>query len=192
MKEMAKNYGGIILCVFELIIGILLLINPEGFTSAIFIAAGCLLIVAGIVSVVKYFRTDAEIAAQGSALSSGLCEIVLGAFLGIGYQLMVGSFFILTVLYGVSLLASGFFKVQTTVDMVRLKNQKWFIAAASALVAIICALVILLLVPYAGTVVLWRFAGIVLIVESVADAAVLIVNKKKDAKMSEEVVPYEN
>jgi len=190
MKDVAKNYGGILLCVFELLVGILLLINPEGFTSAIIISAGGILLIAGVISVVKYFKTEAELASQGSLFSAGLCEIALGLFLGIAHQLIIGTFGILTTLYGVVILVSGFIKVQTTVDMLRAGNQKWFVAAASALITIICALVIVF-VPFAVTIVLWRFTGIVLIVEAIADVCVLIVNRKRDSKKGE-VVPNEN
>ena len=47
----------------ELIIGILLLVNPIGFTSGIIIAFGIALMIMGIRKTIKYFRTEPEEAA---------------------------------------------------------------------------------------------------------------------------------
>ena len=44
----------------EILIGILLLINPVGFTSSIIVAFGIVLTIMGIGQIIKYFRTDAE------------------------------------------------------------------------------------------------------------------------------------
>ena len=56
MKKIKENFGGILLCLGQLLIGILLLINPAGFTSGIIIAVGAVLLLAGIVSAIRYFR----------------------------------------------------------------------------------------------------------------------------------------
>ena len=47
MKTIRENTGVLILCIAELLVGILLLINPVGFTAGIVIAAGVLLIASG-------------------------------------------------------------------------------------------------------------------------------------------------
>ena len=49
MRAIQKNGGSILMCVLEILLGVLLLIDPLGFTSAIIIALGAALIVAGIV-----------------------------------------------------------------------------------------------------------------------------------------------
>lgn len=43
MKSIRENAGVLILCIAELLVGILLLINPVGFTAGIVIAVGVLL-----------------------------------------------------------------------------------------------------------------------------------------------------
>ena len=78
----------------------------------------------------------------------------------------------LTILYGVAILVSGLGKIQFTVDMLRMKNKKWFWGAVSAVLSLVCAVVILSS-PFASTIVLWKFTGIALIVEAVFDAVAL-------------------
>ena len=53
--------GSIITCVLEIVVGVLLLINPVGFTSGIIIGAGVLLITGGLVSILRYFVGKPEI-----------------------------------------------------------------------------------------------------------------------------------
>lgn len=62
MKFLKNNIGSIVSCLMEILVGILLLINPVGFTSGIIIGAGFVLLVTGLISVIKYFRTEPEAA----------------------------------------------------------------------------------------------------------------------------------
>ena len=59
-----KKINALFLCIAELIVGILLLIKPIGFTSGIIICAGIGLMVKGLVEIIRYFRTSAQTAAQ--------------------------------------------------------------------------------------------------------------------------------
>ncbi len=76
-------------------------------------------------------------------------------------------------LYGVAVLIGGLSKVQLTMDMLREKNSRWWWGAISAVISIICALV-MLNNPFSSTVVLWWVTGISLIVEPIFDMITLI------------------
>lgn len=54
----------IITCLIECVLGILLLINPVGFTSGIIIVLGVVMACLGAGSIVGYFRKTPEEAAQ--------------------------------------------------------------------------------------------------------------------------------
>ena len=60
MKSLRRNANGIFLCIFEIVVGILLLIDPVTFSSSIIIAAGFLLMLSGAMSILGYFRMEAE------------------------------------------------------------------------------------------------------------------------------------
>lgn len=176
MNILKQNTNGVILCLFEVLVGILLLIDPIGFTSGIIIAAGIILLAVGIISIVRYFKMDALEAAISRSLVRGLVALLAGAFCTFRSEWFLVTFPVLTIIYGAVVLVTGLVKIQVTVDMLRLKNKRWFWGAISAAVSVISAVVILNN-PFATTTVLWMFTGILLIVEAVFDIITLIVSK---------------
>lgn len=181
MKILKQNGSVIILCIAELVIGILLLINPIGFTSGIIIVLGIALLVNGLINTVKYFMTNAAEAARQQLLMQGLTALLAGGFCVLNPNWFIVTFPVIALLYGVAILVAGIGKIQMTADMIRLKINKWFLGAISALISIVCAVVIISN-PFASTVALWVFAGATLIVEAVFDAIVLIVRLSKENK----------
>ena len=177
MKILKEHGFGILLCLFELLVGILLLINPTGFTSGIMIAVGISLIVGGIWQIVRYFQTDAFEAALGRKLTAGLATLILGLFCTFRSVWFVKTFSVLTLVYGLVILVTGLVKAQQTVDSIRLKNRGWGVNAVAAVLAIIGALVIICN-PFETTTILWRFIGITLIVEAVADGVALFTRSR--------------
>ena len=177
MKTLQHNSSTLILCVLEALIGILLLINPVGFTSAIIMGCGLVLVLMGTFSTLQYFRQSAEDAALSQSLFKGLIFLSAGAFCIFNTDWFLVTFPILTVLYGLMTFVSGLGKIQWTVDLFRLKKEKWMWGALSAAVSIVCA-VIILRSPFTTTAVLWTFTGISMIAEAGFDAAALIISTK--------------
>lgn len=172
-----ENGSSIFLCLFEVVVGILLLINPVSFTSGIIIAAGIALLCIGLTSIIKYFKADAEEAALSQSLLQGLVALLAGGFCAFNSHWFVVTFPVLTIIYGIVILVTGLGKVQMAVDLLRAKRKKWFIAAISAVISIACGVVILNS-PFSSTAILWVFTGISLIVEAVVDIVALIFNMK--------------
>lgn len=185
MKTNKFCLNGILTSVFEIIIGILLLINPVNFTAGIITVIGIVLCVLGIKSIVTYFRTEAAEAARSNQLLIGLFLLLAGGFSAIKAHWIIASFPVLTVIYGVVILLTGLGKLQTTVDMLRLKRSRWYFAAISAALSLICAVVILMN-PFNSTAVLWMFTGITLIVEAVLDIITVIFSKPAPEQEDEE------
>ena len=130
-----RNFGGAIMSVAEIIIGILLLINPVGFTSGIITAFGILLMIMGLGSTIKYFRAEPEEAAAGQILVKGLVLLLAGAFCAFNSHWFLATFPVLTLIYGVMILITGITKLQWIVDMIRMKRSKWYWGAISAVVS---------------------------------------------------------
>lgn len=180
MKTLKESVSGIVVCLFELIAGILLLINPIGFTSGIIVVAGIVMLVMGLISIVKYFRASAKEGAVSQSLVKGLVTVVAGGFCAFKSHWFIATFPVLTIIYGVVILFTGLGKVQLTVDMLRQKNKKWFLAAINAVISIVCAIVVLNS-PFTSTAVLWIFTGVSLIVEAVFDVITMILGGKDEA-----------
>lgn len=175
MKIIKKELPAVILCFFEILIGILLLVDPVSFTSAIIVTVGSVLSVIGIINIIRYFRTDIVVAAQKQILFKGLVCLLSGGFCILNSYWFIATFPILTIIYGIAILLAGLRKVQWVVNMIRLRHKKWYLAAIGALVSIACA-VIILSSPFTSTKVLWNFTGVSLIIEAVIDIVTLIIS----------------
>ena len=163
-----RNLSSMAMSLVEVIIGILLLVNPIGFTSGIIIAFGILLMIMGISKTIKYFRTEPEEAAVSQILVKGLLTLLAGAFCAFNSHWFIATFPVLTLVYGVVILITGITKVQWTIDIIRMKRSEWFWMAISAAISIICGITVITN-PFRTTAVLWMFIGISLIVDAAFD-----------------------
>lgn len=168
MKALKESAGGLLTAVCEAVIGVLLFIEPVGFTTSIITVVGVLLIVSGVVQMVKYFRDSPEDGARGRELTKGLLEVLAGFFCALEPEWFIDAFPVLTILYGVGDLVLGAVKVQLTVDMLRLGSGAWKWSALSTAVTLLCAAIILLN-PFSSTSALWTFLAAALIAEAVFD-----------------------
>ena len=190
MKFLKNNIGGIAMCLLELLVGALLLINPVGFTSGIIRGAGLVLILIGIVCIIKYFRAEPEEAAKEQNLLKGLIALLAGGFCALRAEWFVITFPVITLIYGLVILITGLGKIQWTVDIIRQKKPKWFLCGLSALVSTVCGLVIIA-APFTTTAVLWMFTGISLIVDACFDIPALILTNKKVSSPEEPAIETE-
>ena len=163
-----RNLGSVAMSLAEIIIGILLLVNPVAVTSGIIVAFGIVLMIMGIGTTIKYFRTEPEEAAVSQILVKGLLALLAGVFCAFNSHWFIATFPVLTLVYGVVILVTGITKLQWTVDIIRMKRSKWFWLAISAAISIVCGVVIITS-PFSTTAVLWMFIGISLIVDAVFD-----------------------
>lgn len=156
------------LSIMEILIGILLLINPMGLTTLIIIIAGIVLTLTGIVNIISYFRLPAEEVVLQKSLIFGILAVLAGVWCMFRSNWFIALFPLLTTLYGLIVLINGVTKVQWSADMIRLKKRRWGWMALSAAVTIICA-VIILRNPFTATATLWMFIGLTMIAEAVID-----------------------
>jgi len=182
--------GSIGVCLIELAVGILLLINPTEFTAGIITGAGIVLIVLGVFNAVKYFFTEPEEAAKRQLLLKGLGALLIGLVCIFKSQWFVTTAIsTLTLVYGAVILAAGIGKFQKTIDIIRLKKPKWFLTGISSLIFLVCGTVIVF-DPFGTANAIWIFTGIVLIAEAIMDLITLIFSsvstkKEKDAEVVE-------
>ena len=177
MKSIKENLHAILMSAFEVLVGILLIVDPVGFTSGIIVAGGLVLLFFGMVQVVRYFKMEPVDAAKEKRLVVGLVMLLAGAFCVSRSGWFMKVFPVLTILYGVGILLSGLLKVQWTVDKLRMKHNYWYLMAISALVSIVCAALILWN-PFGSAAVLWTFTAVTMIIEAVFDLIAIIAGGK--------------
>ena len=188
MKNMIKqNINIIFVCILEILIGVLLLVDANAFTAAVIVICGIALMAAGLYSSVKYFKESALVAASGQLLMIGLMLLLSGAFCVFRANWFIETLPILTVIYGVVTLAIGFCKVQVSVDSIRAGSCLWFLYGISAVLSIVCSLVVFAN-PFGEDklATLWIFTGISLLVLCALDIASLVCIKTLAKKAKKE------
>lgn len=182
VKRFRENGGGLILCLMEVLVGVLLLIDPEGLTAAIIAVIGAVLFLAGVVESVRYFRMDTAQAVLSQSLLRGLAMLLIGGFCLLNSRWFIETFRVMTSIYGVIILFSGLGKIQWAVNLLRLKNSNWRMAAAVAGLSVLCAIVILAN-PFGTMLALWRFTGVFLVAVAVLDIVTIFVSGKYDGTL---------
>ncbi len=181
MKALQEKTNGMVLIFGEILIGIILFMKPVGFTTGIITILGILLVIAGVAQLISWFRSSPTEGTANGSLSKGLLEIIGGLFCVLNQDWFIATFPALTILYGIGMLVSGVTKVETAMNMLRLKMQPWKWNAISAAVTLICA-VIILSNPFSTTIVLWKFVAVSLIIEAVFDILAKFLPKKSSAE----------
>ena len=160
--------GGILTCIIEIVVGVLLLINPVGFTSGIIIGAGVLMGLGGVASIVRYFMLKPEIAAQKQLLFKGILALMAGAACITKYDWFLSAFPLLTVLYAIAMLILAAAKLQKMADLRRLGAPCWYLPGiAAALAAVLAAIIIIN--PFGAVAAVWTFVAVSLIAEAIVE-----------------------
>ena len=178
MVCLKEKWPMLLVSLLEIVIGIVLLVQPVNFTNLAIIISGILLTMRGVLCFMKYLRAEPKAAIREQNLAKALMLIAAGLFCALDSRWLLNTFNDLSVLYGAAILVMGFFKVQRTVDMLRAHHEKSIWAAGSALMALAVGFVILWN-PFSKSAALWIFTGICLLVEAVVDILSLFLRSKK-------------
>ncbi len=176
MKKFLKNANSGIICLIEIIVGILLLADHSSFISYITIIAGAFIAITGIISLIKYFAAKPAEAEKGS-LTGALVSLSIGAFLIIYNNFADKLSEFMAIIIGAAILYTGYQKLEKAVEKIR--NKQYFIVSLiSALVTIAVAAIIF----FISDSIVWVFIGVSLIVEAAIDLADMIVGAIKSKK----------
>ena len=175
-KFLTSKIGNILLCIAEIIVGVLLLVNPDAVTSAFIIGAGAVMILTGIVFCTLYFVGEAEKMVIKQLLFKGLLLIILGVLCVTQYGVLLAALPFVTWVYAIAMLILAAYKVQCTVDILRLSGIRWYFPAISAALAVVLALFILLN-PNTAMNIVWGFMGGSIIHEAGLEIATIILLK---------------
>lgn len=172
-----RHWGNLILSLLEIVVGVLLIIDPLGFSSAIIVTSGIILTLVGIYFLFNYFRHPIELAATTFDLAKGLGLTLFGVFCITRSGWFISTFPLLSVLFGLMLLIGGICKIQWATDMLRFKQKRWYIPMINAVATLVLALLILLN-PFTSAGVLWSFIAISMIASAMLDIITFLTDRK--------------
>ena len=188
MKKIVKDFRNLlIICLLELVTGIVVLIDPFGFTRTLLMIVGIVLAIFGVTFGVQYFKKTPEAASLSNDLFFGILLVMAGLFMLVKPDNIITVFSLLTTLYGVGIIVSAIAKLQQSVDQLRLKNKKWWYFAILTAVTLIIGIVSYTN-PFQTITVNWQFTGICLIILAIADIATIILNSM-DIKIKPKQTP---
>ena len=181
MKNWTRKISvSLMLAVCELLLGILLLVNPVGLTSFVITALGVIVLLLGALHLYQYIRLPREEAAKTWKLAIGTGLLAIGISVIVNQPWMVEMLGTLTTLYGIITLAAAFMKLQITVDALRGKRPYWYLMVLSCLMAAVLGT--LLFVGTFAESAVWIMTGIILILLAVLDAVYFILGRRKKEK----------
>lgn len=173
LTDKLNGYGeNILICICELIVGILVLIRPMRFTVGILVVAGLFCIGLGMKSIFTYFTTSVVVESIQNSLFRGLLLSGGGLYLILQSSWLAQTLKVLTIVYGIALLIMGAQKIQWSVNMKRYQKRYWYLAAISAAIALVLAALVLVN-PFTGNTSFWIVLGISLIFEAIVDGVSL-------------------
>jgi len=184
MAFIKRNKKGLLTVLLEIAVGILLLINPTMFTSIIIIMLGVGFFILGLVNIVRYFQNEVVAASAGQYFTRGILYLLFGCFCVFKHDWFIGTFPVLTIMYGILILIAGVSKLQSSIDLVRIKHPKWFLTGITAVITVLCA-VFILCNPFKSIEFMWWFIGISLILEAVVDTVVMILSNRVKVTVKE-------
>ena len=193
MEKFKRLLPTILMILFEVVIGILLLIDGERFTGVIFVIFGVLMLVLGLISLIRTL-----LAARGGnvissfALVMSIILITIGAFFTAASGSVIGVVGFIATIYGLILVISGVFKLA---DYLTLRAAG--VGSGFAIFSVIISIVLGILIafnPFGTAQIFWTVLGIMLIASAVLDIISLIIfgNAMKKADFTYVNVEYKD
>lgn len=193
MEKFKRLLPTILMILFEVVIGILLLIDGERFTGVIFVIFGVLMLVLGLISLIRTL-----LAARGGqvissfALIMSIILITIGAFFTAASGSVLGVVGFIATIYGLILVISGVFKLA---DYLTLRAAG--VGSGFAIFSVIISIVLGILIafnPFGTAQIFWTVLGIMLIASAVLDIISLIIfgNAMKKADFTYVNVEYKD
>ena len=206
MEKIKKMLPAILLILFEIAVGIILLINPERFTIAVFIIFGSVLILCSLVMLFRWLKErkavekaveDARERARDSKkqsdqitadavepakvsilpLIAAIVTFVLGAVFAFGAGVLYDWTALLVIFYGAIMVIKGIFKIA---DYASLRKEGVGVSPLRLVVGILSVALGVVMMVFFRDVrdAMFVFAAIALLVEAVLDIATLVLGRK--------------
>ena len=156
------------------ILGILLIVNPEGSTKAVSLIVGILFIVVGLYKLVDYCTTRGKYSFYNYDIAYGIIAIIIG-IIAIVYKSQIETIF--RVLIGIWIVYTGIIRLSLSLKLKLVQSPVWIYSLLISIIMIICGTYTI----FVSNVIVVTI-GIVILVYSVWDVIediIFLVNIKK-------------
>ena len=178
-RRFSRNFPLLLLVILEIALGIMLFVNPDSVTLAAILLFGILLAILGVFSIVRYIALRRQGYSVPFTLVLGILNVVLGALLLIFPNVIMtfvkGFIGALFILYGIGMIVSGIYKIYLFYSMKHVDVPVTLFTAVAGIVSVLLGVLILVNLNTAQEI-MWRIAGIALLVEAALDAVSFVMN----------------
>lgn len=184
MRFLKKYLPTILFIVLEIAIGVLLIVDAEKLTVAIFTLFGVALLVLALVMTIRYLRARKEGEGNGFMLTTAILAFIFGLVLSIGASMIIDfGARLYAIFYGAVMIVSGVLKIGEYISLKKQGAAASGIRIFSGLLSIVLGIVVIVYNGMALNVV-GLIIGITLIVEAVLDIMALIMARRVDRSVS--------
>ena len=162
IMEILRNK--LVVGILLLIVGIGMICVPEAYISALVRIAGILLLIAAIVRIISYIRSE-RTASDVLLLIAGII------FAGFGISFLANPAWVVNFIYiwfGLLVILDGIMGIYNAFAVLKKNGLKWIPAAVSSLIVLVFG-VIVVMNPFATAAWLYRFIGISLALGGISD-----------------------
>ncbi len=165
MEQYIKKYTSysILTSLILIILSIFLISNPNQFLNIVMTIFSIILILSGIIQVIGYFRSPAELKAFSIKLILGIIIIVLGIFLLLNSS-MVNT--IITAIIGGWMVIQSIIKIQIAFNLREYANSNWKAICILSIITLLLGILIIIN-PFGAIETIGRIAGIMLLVSEI-------------------------
>lgn len=171
------KWGYIALTLLIMALGLCLILWPGISAGVLCNLCGAVLVVAGAMRMVCYFRRGISVLWHRYELPLGLLDALLGAYF---FSHPDNVLLLLPVVLGIVIIVDSVFKLQTALEVRSLGAGSWWVMLALAILSILVA-VYLIGNPFEGTLTLMVYLGICLFIDGI-QSLVFIHNVAKDVR----------
>lgn len=159
------KYNAIITSLLYIMIGLVLIVNPE--TTALLLCniIGSIFIVLGVISVIRYLILDITSRFYRNDFLFGVIEILIGIFIIYQKELVIS---FIPFIFGLFIIISGISKFQDALDSFKFKYQYSWLYLILAIISIIFGILVLLN-PFDSAKLLFIVIGVGLLYSGISD-----------------------
>ena len=180
MKALKNSLRLILLFLFEIAVGVMLIVNPQRLTNIIIIVFGIVLMFNGIIGFFKFLADKKKKKTNVLAISTAVIYLALGAVLVFATGFVLSVLKAVAVIYGLILVLCGIFKAQCYFEASKDKAKLSIFVLLGALLTIAFGILVTLN-PIAGLQI-WTLTYIVLFAAATLDLIAMAFSSMKKSK----------
>jgi uncharacterized membrane protein HdeD (DUF308 family) len=163
LEKILKRTGisSLITSIIFAILGIILIINPEGTIKFVSIILGAMFILVGLYKILNYIRNKGKYDFYNYDISYGIIAVILGV-ITICYSSQIGTIF--RILIGLWIIYSAIIRISLSAKLKNISSNVWLYSLAIALIMGVCGIYI---ICNSGAIIVTL--GIVVLIYSILD-----------------------